>query len=156
MVKTADKPPARAILTAIAGPNQGDSVSIELGTCRLIGRHLCDNETAFIDRDGNRVLDGSAASILERHLRDRTPPHTEEAPRFVSEVFARGADIIFSDDSISRAHAMIFHDTSGCGIIDLASTNGTFVNDERITTTAIGPGDVITLGNSELRVAISS
>ena len=147
-------PRRRATLTATAGPNQGDSVTVEAGSCRLIGRHLSENETSFIDRDGNRVLDGSATDILERHLKDRTPVAASVPSRFSSETFERGADIIFADDSISRAHAMVFHDQSGFGIIDLASTNGTFVNSERITSRIVADGDVVGIGNSELLVKI--
>jgi hypothetical protein len=144
----------RALLTATAGPNAGDSVGIEVGTCRLIGRHLSENETAFIDRDGNRVLDGAASGIIERHLKDRTPVASNVAPHFSSETFERAADVIFADDSISRAHAMLFHDENAFGIIDLASTNGTFINAERVASKIIADGDVITIGNSELTVKI--
>ncbi len=144
----------KAILTAAAGPNEGDSVSIELGTCRLIGRHLSEHETAFIDHDGNRVLDAPAVQLIEKHLQDRTPAHGAKAARFSSETFERGADIIFADDSISRAHAMVFYDASGFGIIDLGSTNGTFVNAERVASAMVGDGDVIGIGNSELTVKV--
>ena len=144
-------PPHRATLTATAGPNEGDAVSIDVGTCRLIGRHLSEQETAFIDRDGNRVLDGPAAEILTQHLKNRAPATgTVPASKFTSESFERGADIIFADDSISRAHAMVFYDASGFGVIDLASTNGTFVNAERLASGMMREGDVLALGNSEL------
>ncbi|MBN1959991.1 MAG: FHA domain-containing protein [Deltaproteobacteria bacterium] len=156
MEKMTDSPTRpRALLTATAGPNSGDSVGIEIGTCRLIGRHLSENETAFIDRNGNRVLDGSASGILERHLKDRTPATGSPTPHFSSETFERAADIIFADDSISRAHAMLFYDENAFGIIDLASTNGTFVNSERTTSKILADGDIINIGNSELSVHIN-
>jgi class 3 adenylate cyclase len=42
---------------------------------------------------------------------------------------------------------------SGLGVLDLGSTNGTFVNGQRITApTVIGPGDVLRLGQTEIRV----
>jgi len=142
----------RAVLSVINGPNEGDTVSVAMGSCRLIGRHLSDNETAFIDRDGNRVLDGEAATILEKHLKDKSPEVSTApaASEFSVNAFERGPDIIFADDSISRAHAMIFLDTGGLGIIDLASTNGTFVNDAQVGTGMIRDGDTLTIGASEL------
>jgi hypothetical protein len=144
----------RAIFKVTAGPNDGDTVSVELGACRLIGRHLSENETAFIDRDGNRVLDAAASKLLTEHLKDRSPaaPSPPEGEGFSVTAFERGPDIIFSDDAISRAHAMLFFDPSGVGIIDLASTNGTYVNNERVTSTLISDGDAISLGSSELTV----
>lgn len=147
-------PRQRAILTATSGPNAGDSVTIELGTCRLIGRHLSENETSFIGRDGNRFLDDSANEILQQHLKHRAPPRSDSAPRFANDAFERGSDIVFGDDSISRAHAMVFYDSSGFGIIDLASTNGTFVNGERVASAILEDGDAVAIGASELAVKL--
>ena len=76
------------------------------------------------------------------------------AEAFSSSTFERGSDIVFADDSISRAHAMVFYDESGVGIIDLASTNGTFVNRERISSALVHDGDTVTLGSSDLAVQI--
>lgn len=145
----------RAVLTITSGPNAGDTVSIESGTCRLIGRHLSEAETAFIDRDGNRVLDGAAADILQEHLKDRAPQvGTSPSTSFSASSFERGPDVIFSDDAISRAHAMVFHDGTGVGIIDLASTNGTLVNGKAVNSALVKTGDKITLGGSDLLVKI--
>ena len=58
---------SRAKLRIVSGLNAGDSVSVERGSCRLIGRHLSEAETALIDRDGCRILDGAAAGILTDH-----------------------------------------------------------------------------------------
>ena len=147
----------RAVFKIIAGPNTGDTISIEEGACRLIGRHLSENETAFIDSEGNRKLDGSASNILTEHLKERTPPTPEatQGKGFSPSAYERGPDIIFSDDAISRAHAMLFHDASGAvGIIDLASTNGTVVNAARITSTLVSDGDIVSLGGSQLAVRL--
>jgi hypothetical protein len=148
-------PRRRAVLTVTVGPNAGDSITLERGSCRLIGRHLSENETAFIDRDGNRMLDASAASILEQHFKERPAVgRGGQAAGFSSETFKRGADVIFADDSVSRAHAMVFYDHAGVGIIDLASTNGTFVNSERISSAMVADDDAIAIGKSELTVRI--
>ena len=126
-----------------------------MGTCRLVGRHLAEAETAFIDRDGNRVLEGSAAEILTDHLHDKTPEvGTTTQREFSGQAFERGPDIIFADDSISRAHAMVFFDEAGFGVSDLASTNGTFVNDERVSSALVDDGQSITIGNSDMTVAL--
>ena len=143
----------RAILKVTAGPNQGDTISLEVGACRLIGRHLSENETIFIDNEGNRVLDASASVILSEHLQDRSPS-AKTKTAFSATAFERGPDVIFADDAISRAHAMVFHDASGVGIIDLASTNGTYINSERTNSSMLADGDTITLGSSELRIRL--
>lgn len=163
----------RVVLKVLAGPNEGDAVTVEQGSCRLVGRHLSESETTLMDRDGNRLLDGASVDILTRHLKDPVPgaeaAHVksdedlaeEEAladppPEFSATTFERGPDVIFADDSISRAHAMIFYDDQNVGVIDLASTNGTYVNDERVTSTVIRDGDVVGIGNSDLSVGLTA
>lgn len=42
------------------------------------------------------------------------------------------ADICLSGDLVSRVHARIIQDDSGCSIVDLGSTNGTYINGEQI------------------------
>ncbi len=146
---------ARATLKVTRGPNKGDAVSLDPGSCRLVGRHLSEHETVMIDRDGNRLLDGEASKILVRHLADRAPPTTSAASEgFSINAFERGADIILADDSISRAHAMVFMDEQGLGIIDLASTNGTRLNGQPVGTARVQDGDVVSIGNSELALSL--
>jgi hypothetical protein len=146
----------RAQFKVTSGPNSGDIVSVELGCCRLIGRHLSETETSFIDREGNRILEANAATILTDHLQERSPQPTQMAQtsEFSSTAYERGTDIIFSDDSISRAHAMLFFDDSGAGVIDLASTNGTYVNNERISSALVKDGDSVGLGGSQMKVRV--
>jgi len=146
----------KAALTVTAGSNQGDTLSLELGYCRLIGRHLSESETALIDRDGNRILDGNAGDIIADHLQERAPSNTTQAPNFSPSTFERGPDMIFQDNSISRAHAMIFYDAEGFGIIDLASTNGVELNGSAVTSALVQDGDAITLGKTTLQVAITA
>jgi pSer/pThr/pTyr-binding forkhead associated (FHA) protein len=59
------------------------------------------------------------------------------------------ADIVIADPEVSRAHARLVSKPGGVIIEDLGSTNGTFVNKQRITAPrAISAGDEITLGES--------
>lgn len=55
-------------------------------------------------------------------------------------------DIILADRTVSARHACI-HLTRGLATVqDLDSTNGTFVNGQRITTRPLDDGDVISIG----------
>lgn len=56
------------------------------------------------------------------------------------------------DANASRRHARVELAPSGLLVTDLGSTNGTFVNGQKITTSALRPGDVLRVGNSEMRV----
>ena len=61
-------------------------------------------------------------------------------------------DIQIADGQASRHHAEIRYDNGRHHIVDLDSTNGTLVNANRIASAhALSHGDIITIGNTELR-----
>src|SRR3954452_25225495 len=65
-----------------------------------------------------------------------------------------GTDIVLPDPEVSRRHAAIRVDGEVVAIEDLGSTNGTFVNDERITgTRSLRDGDTVRFGNTVWRTA---
>ncbi|ACL24534.1 FhaA domain-containing protein [Chloroflexus aggregans] len=59
-------------------------------------------------------------------------------------------DIILEDTRVSRKHAQLRYRQRRFWLTDLGSTNGTFVNGERIAERALRDGDVISLGGLEL------
>lgn len=59
-------------------------------------------------------------------------------------------DIVLKDDTISRSHASIINSNGEYYIQDLNSTNGTFVNNQRISQTPLTDGDNIRLGSVQL------
>jgi pSer/pThr/pTyr-binding forkhead associated (FHA) protein len=63
-----------------------------------------------------------------------------------------GRDIVLSGDSVvSRTHARIEYAGGAYFVTDEGSTNGTFVNDRRISRQILAPGDVIQVGATKLR-----
>ena len=58
------------------------------------------------------------------------------------------ADIHLADSRASRQHCSISRDEKGWTARDLDSTNGTYVNRQRITHVTLVPGDVIRIGNT--------
>ncbi len=59
------------------------------------------------------------------------------------------------DDFCSRKHALLYWKGNVCYIEDLDSTNGTFVNDQRIHGKYdLKKGDVIGLGDTELLIGV--
>jgi pSer/pThr/pTyr-binding forkhead associated (FHA) protein len=56
------------------------------------------------------------------------------------------------DDYASARHARLEARTDGAWIEDLSSTNGTFVNGKRITAERLKAGDVIRVGQTELKL----
>ncbi|MCW5874648.1 MAG: FHA domain-containing protein [Anaerolineales bacterium] len=59
-----------------------------------------------------------------------------------------GCDLHIQDIEVSRRHARVIAQSGGFVLEDLGSTNGTFVNGERVSTvTVLRPGDEIRLGD---------
>ncbi len=56
------------------------------------------------------------------------------------------SDIQLDDSSASLTHALIDKEDSDFFIRDLGSTNGTFLNRNKITESELKPGDVIMIG----------
>lgn len=66
---------------------------------------------------------------------------------------APGADIILDAALVSRLHCRLEADAQAIAVIDLSSTNGTFVNDQRIERATLLEGDRLRVGRVELQVA---
>ena len=62
-----------------------------------------------------------------------------------------GADLHLDDISVSRRHAVLVPRSSGHRILDDRSSNGTFVNAQRVEQFDLRDGDVIVLGRVVLR-----
>jgi len=64
---------------------------------------------------------------------------------------SRASDVVLGHDSVSGRHARVTHASDGFHIEDLDSSNGTFVNGERIgRATPIAAGDRLTIGTVDL------
>jgi pSer/pThr/pTyr-binding forkhead associated (FHA) protein len=77
---------------------------------------------------------------MEGHTRPATPGTT---------IGRAGCDVDLSDPDVSRRHAVVRDVDGGLAVEDLGSTNGTFVNDSRISgIVEISPGDRVRFGNT--------
>lgn len=63
-------------------------------------------------------------------------------------------DVSLSDPLVSRQHCQILLGMGGVTLKDLGSTNGTFLNGNRVTESPLRAQDVISLGNTRLRFAV--
>ncbi len=64
----------------------------------------------------------------------------------------RHCDVVIDDPAVSRWHLEISYDGEAWEARDLASTNGTFVWNRRISAAEARPGDVLRVGASALRL----
>ena len=65
---------------------------------------------------------------------------------------ARRADFVVDAALVSRLHCRLTAGDEALEVVDLSSTNGTFVNDKRIEKARLGAGDRLRVGRVELRV----
>jgi Protein of unknown function (DUF3662)/FHA domain len=90
-------------------------------------------------------------------LRDRFGLHVPLEPRagIVRVGRASDNDVVVANQRVSRYHAQLRWVESSWLVYDLDSTNGTFVNQQRVFPSqprAVGPGGVVRLGDHDLEV----
>ena len=59
-------------------------------------------------------------------------------------------DIHVSNSLVSRLHALVVRSATGVNLIDLGSTNGTFIGDRKVQQSTLQNGDVITIGDCKI------
>jgi pSer/pThr/pTyr-binding forkhead associated (FHA) protein len=63
------------------------------------------------------------------------------------------ADFILDAALVSRLHCRVEAAEEGLDVVDLSSTNGTFVNDQRVERARLSSGDRLRIGRVELSVS---
>jgi pSer/pThr/pTyr-binding forkhead associated (FHA) protein len=66
------------------------------------------------------------------------------------------ADFVLDVALVSRLHCRLTAGDEQLEVIDLESTNGTFVNDQRIEVARLAAGDRLRIGRVELTVQLAS
>jgi hypothetical protein len=64
---------------------------------------------------------------------------------------SKANDLVLDDVSVSSQHCRIRPEDDGFVLLDLKSTNGTFVNERRVTSQKLAEGDVIRIGEMQLQ-----
>ena len=63
-----------------------------------------------------------------------------------------GCDVVLNDSKCSRRHAIVEEGPDGLVVRDSASANGVFVNGRRVDQAPLKPGDVLRLGEVQLKL----
>lgn len=64
---------------------------------------------------------------------------------------AANCDLQIDDASVSSEHARLSRDAGGWRVVNLLSTNGTFVNEQKVSSASLRHGDRIRFGRVEFR-----
>ena len=96
----------------------------------------------------------STARLFVLSGRQLGTDHLLEGP----SVLGRGDDatVRLRDPSVSRAHARLSPEAEGWRLVDLGSSNGCFVGDERVETALLRDREEFRLGTLELRLRIEA
>jgi Inner membrane component of T3SS, cytoplasmic domain len=79
-------------------------------------------------------------------MANQTLPLSEEVTTIGS---VAGNTVVLADPAVSRKHAGIRKVESNYELADLGSTNGVYVNGQKVPKKTLEPGDIIRVGNTE-------
>ncbi|OVE81229.1 hypothetical protein BVY03_04335 [bacterium K02(2017)] len=170
--KMADYKQGMAVkLTILLGKNKLSHTEIRLGHCVVLGRKLNNqnfDETTYVGRPQNidtfTKLNPDSQKLVERCLSEPSRTNTNQKTDRLGQPnqqiqklgnFTRDIDLLLEEASVSRSHAVVYHDEQGVHIIDLVSKNGTYVNGYEIEKSKLKNNDVISLGTASIRVQCS-
>ncbi len=90
----------------------------------------------------------STTAWLESTPRDNMPPLRAELTRFPFMIGrSHVCDLTIESTRISREHVRVERTSSGYLVVDLDSTNGTYVNGVKVTECPLNDGDLLTVAN---------
>jgi pSer/pThr/pTyr-binding forkhead associated (FHA) protein len=94
-------------------------------------------------------------------LQSATPPHDSFTFRLTPGAIktvgrAARADFIMDAPLVSRIHCRLTATDANVEVVDLKSTNGTFVNDRRVEKATLSPGDRLRVGRVELTINMAN
>ena len=118
--------------------------------------------TLLVAKNDERIA-GLDVHEQPTHIDLDQPALVGMTPPFVNQRFAlrqgktsigRRSDntIVLADSSVSSLHAWIIEDQGAYRVMNILSTNGTFLNDQRVTEAPLNDGDRIRFGGVELQL----
>lgn len=109
-----------------------------------------DEVSQLIDEAAGEPTSGSRAELtgLSSSVSDQS--FALSATRLVVGR-ADNCDLRLEDSSVSSEHARLVRDSAGWRVVNLLSTNGTFVNDRKVSSSALANGDRVRFGRVEFR-----
>jgi len=103
------------------------------------------------------VIEGLTVPLALRFISGKYQGGEFPLPESGEIVIGRSSelDMVLVEDMVSRRHAKISVHSGDIFLEDLGSTNGSFVNGEKITRTKLAEGDRILIGTSIIKVVAS-
>jgi two-component system, cell cycle response regulator len=124
---------------------------------RLLAGGPSEQEITLLGDDAKSKELPPGVMILLRVLEGQEPGRGYQVAK-VPVTLGRDAicDISITDGRLSRQHAMLFYYSPEFYLKDLGSTNGSFVNDQRIKQQVLNSGDHIKIGSTVLEFILTT
>lgn len=144
-----------------------DSVELKKDHCLVFGRATRmdgDSDITYVGLNETVInLNTHTLQLIEKFL-SQSRPVKSGGPKALAGLplnqvqslggFIRNTDIFLDDRSISRAHAVFYHDGEDVWVLDLVSKNGTYVNGREVERAKLKHNDVVSLGTVGVKVKL--
>lgn len=119
------------------------------------------NGTLLVAKNDERLP--VSTEVQTEHINLDQPALIGMTPPFVGQRFLlrtgktsigrrEDSDIVLADGSVSSLHAWIIEDGGSYRLMNILSTNGSYVNDQRVTEAVLSHGDRLRFGGVELQL----
>lgn len=146
-----ERPPAAEVRPLPVGPERGRAPALRSAGAQ--GIPVPPSPTPPVQLPGLSATGFPSAAVIWGRLvpaGGSSAPMMDLARALVTIGRAPSNDIVLADDQVSQQHAQIQRQGGSAAIRDLQSTNGTYLNGQRIAgVRPLAPGDRIRLGRTE-------
>lgn len=114
------------------------------------------SDTVVFARPGFEVVapDAAGRAYLIVRTDEAEPVEFELGAALISVGRASDNDLILDDPLVSRHHCQLKLQHGAYALADLGSRNGSLVNGQTISEVALGPGDLIRIGSTEIEFQV--
>ncbi len=112
------------------------------------------NDTMIIDAPATGAPESARRAYLMVSTRGSRPVQFDLGGPLIGIGRASDNDVIVDDPMVSRHHCQLKLQHGAYGFADLGSRNGSTVNGQPVSQIALGPGDVIRIGDTEIEFQV--
>ena len=121
---------------------------------RDTGPQIASSDTMVFDRPTAASPDSARRAYLLVSTRGSRPVQFDLGGPVIGVGRASDNDVIVDDPMVSRHHCQLKLEHGAYSFTDLGSRNGSTVNGQQVSTVALGPGDVIRVGDTEIEFQV--
>jgi Protein of unknown function (DUF3662)/FHA domain len=126
------------------------------GVPREVKDVVAGSDTMVLARSDAAPPESARRAFLMVSTRGSAPVHFDLGGALIGIGRASDNDVIVDDPMVSRHHCQLKLQHGAYGFTDLGSRNGSTVNGQRVSQVALGPGDLIRVGDTEIEFGVRS